>query len=155
MAEKPIEKDKTEEAIPVEENAEIIDKIAENVKNYLSGDKERITERIYELDKEWDIERIIELNAASLALTGIGLSVFLNKKWLILPGVVISFLIEQSIQGWSPPVPLLRKLGVRTRREIDLEKYALKILRGDFDTATGIEQIVTKDADTAVLTSME
>lgn len=34
-----------------------------------------------------------------------------------------------------PPVPVLRRCGVRTRREIDEEKYALKALRGDFGPA--------------------
>jgi hypothetical protein len=29
-------------------------------------------------------------------------------------------------------VPILRRKGVRTRREIDAERYALKALRGDF-----------------------
>ena len=42
------------------------------------------------------------------------------------------FLFQHATQGWCPPVPLFRKLGVRTRSEIDREKYALKILRGDF-----------------------
>lgn len=36
-------------------------------------------------------------------------------------------------QGWAPPVPILRTIGVRTLQEIDHEKYALKALRGDFD----------------------
>jgi hypothetical protein len=27
----------------------------------------------------------------------------------------------------------MRRLGVRTRKEIDREKYALKVLRGDFE----------------------
>ena len=30
-------------------------------------------------------------------------------------------------------VPLFRRLGIRTRQEIDAEKYALKAIRGDFD----------------------
>jgi hypothetical protein len=30
-------------------------------------------------------------------------------------------------------VPIFRRLGVRTRDEINREKYALKALRGDFD----------------------
>jgi hypothetical protein len=30
-------------------------------------------------------------------------------------------------------VPVFRRLGVRTRQEIEREKYALKALRGDFD----------------------
>jgi hypothetical protein len=29
-------------------------------------------------------------------------------------------------------MPVLRRLGVRTRSEIDREKFALKALRGDF-----------------------
>lgn len=29
-------------------------------------------------------------------------------------------------------MPLLRKLGIRTQREIDEERFALKMLRGDF-----------------------
>ncbi|HJS07611.1 MAG TPA: hypothetical protein VJ809_08115, partial [Pirellulales bacterium] len=50
----------------------------------------------------------------------------------IVPGVVLSFLFQHAVQGWCPPVPVLRRLGVRTREEIDREKYALKALRGDF-----------------------
>jgi hypothetical protein len=49
---------------------------------------------------------------------------------------VLSFLLLHSIQGWCPPVPVLRRLGVRTRREIDRELFALKVLRGDFQTVS-------------------
>jgi len=35
-----------------------------------------------------------------------------------------------------PPVLLFRRLGVRTRREIDREKFALKVLRGNVDQIT-------------------
>ena len=31
-----------------------------------------------------------------------------------------------------PPVPLFRRIGIRTQSEIELERYALKALRGDF-----------------------
>jgi hypothetical protein len=33
--------------------------------------------------------------------------------------------LQHAMQGWCPPVPLLRRLGIRTRNEIDREKYAL------------------------------
>jgi hypothetical protein len=36
------------------------------------------------------------------------------------------------LQGWCPPLPILRSLGVRTADEINEERYALKALRGDF-----------------------
>jgi hypothetical protein len=38
-----------------------------------------------------------------------------------------------AVQGWCPPVPVLRRLGFRTASEIDHERYALKALRGDFE----------------------
>jgi hypothetical protein len=47
--------------------------------------------------------------------------------------MVLGFFAQHAIQGWCPPLPLFRKLGYRTRKEIDKEKYALKLLRGDFD----------------------
>lgn len=87
---------------------------------------------IADLDEEWDIERWLETNAALLALGGTLLGRFVNKKFLVVPCLVLPFLLQHALQGWCPPVPLLRRKGVRTRREIDAEKYALKALRGDF-----------------------
>ena len=92
-----------------------------------------ITQRIDELDREWDMERLLETNASAIAFAGLALSVTHSKKWLIVPGIVLPFLFQHAVQGWCPPVPLFRRLGVRTREEIDREKYALKVLRGDFD----------------------
>jgi hypothetical protein len=43
------------------------------------------------------------------------------------------FLIQQALRGDCPPYQLLRRLGFRTRQEIERERYALKALRGDFD----------------------
>ena len=91
-----------------------------------------IERRLEELDREWDIERMLEANAASIALVGLGLGAFVDRRWFILPAVVASFLLQHAIQGWCPPVPLFRRLGVRTQTEIDYERYALKALRGDF-----------------------
>ncbi|WP_148235446.1 hypothetical protein [Fluviicola taffensis] len=36
-----------------------------------------------------------------------------------------------TLQGWCSPIALFRALRIRIRPEIDREKYALKILRGD------------------------
>jgi hypothetical protein len=43
------------------------------------------------------------------------------------------FFFQHSVQGWCPPLPILRHFKIRTSKEIEQEKYALKILRGDFD----------------------
>lgn len=115
------------------QNAEIDNLIILNLEYYKSEGKAAIDARITELDREWDIERTLEMNAAAFALTGTILGSLINKKWLILPVVVAAFLGQHALQGWCPPLPVLRRMGVRTRAEIDREKYALKALRGDFE----------------------
>jgi hypothetical protein len=92
-----------------------------------------IDRRLAELDREWDIERLLEANASSLVVIGCALGAFVSRRFFALPALVGGFLLQHAIQGWCPPVPLFRRLGVRTEREIDEERFALKALRGDFD----------------------
>jgi hypothetical protein len=91
-----------------------------------------IQKRLKELDSEWDIERTIEANASVLGLAGLALGVTVSKKFFAIPALVGGFLLEHALQGWCPPVPVLRRFGFRTQREIDNERFALKALRGDF-----------------------
>ena len=113
---------------------ELIDeRTIEHLCNYVGQSNRAISRRIDELETEWDIERWLETNASSLAFSGLLLGLTINRKWLWVPALVLPLLLMHATQGWCPPVPLLRRLGVRTRSEIDAEKYALKILRGDFD----------------------
>jgi hypothetical protein len=114
-------------------NIEIDSQILFNLEFYKSEGKRAIDARIEELDREWDIERTLEMNAAAFALAGTLLGAFVNKRFLIVPALVTTFLAQHAMQGWCPPVPWFRKMGVRTRPEIDREKYALKALRGDFE----------------------
>ncbi len=109
-------------------NEEIDHQTDINIQRYKGKSKAEIFERIQMLDKEWDIERVLEVNASTLALTGLILGLTKNRKWLFLPGIVLPFLLQHGLQGWCPPLPLLRRLGIRTRGEIDREKYALKAL---------------------------
>jgi hypothetical protein len=78
------------------------------------------------------VERWLETNASSLALGGLLLGLTINRKWLWVATVVLPFLPVHAIQDWCPPLPLVRRMGVRNQREIAEEKYALKYLRGDF-----------------------
>lgn len=107
--------------------------IRQSIARYKGRSKAEISERIRELDQEWSIERTLEVNASTLALSGTLLGAFVNRRWFILPGIVTTFLLQHGLQGWCPPLPIMRALGIRSRREIDEERYALKALRGDFD----------------------
>jgi hypothetical protein len=119
-------------------NRQIDHQLEARVREYAQRSPDDITRRIEELDREWDMERLLETNASALAFTGLVLSLTHSKRWLIVPGIVLPFLFQHAVQGWCPPVPIFRRLGVRTRKEIDREKYALKVLRGDFDKANSL-----------------
>jgi hypothetical protein len=107
--------------------------IAEAIHTYAARSEAAISRRIDELEREWDIERTLQTNAASLALTGVLLAATGHRRALALSAGVLGFLLLHGIKGWCPPLPILRRLGVRTRGEIDRERFALKFLRGDFD----------------------
>jgi hypothetical protein len=94
--------------------------------------EDEISRRIEALDQEWDIERWLQFNASALAFSGLLLGLVRHKKYFLIPGVVLPFLFNHAVNGWCPPLTVLRRLGIRTRQEIDHEKYALKALRGDF-----------------------
>lgn len=97
------------------------------------ADPQQFETRLAQLDREWDIERLLQLNASTLMLAGLLLGRRVDRRFLLLPAAVLSFFAQHALQGWCPPIPLFRRLGVRTVREIERERYALKAMRGDFD----------------------
>ena len=130
-----------------EVNGAIDETTAANIRRFGYAGTGIIAYRLEELDREWDVEKDLEVYAATLALTGLALGSLVNKKWFLLSGMVAGFLLQQGLQGWCPPLPLFRKLGLRSKNEIQAERTALKALRGDFKTvtpATSPNQILNK-----------
>jgi hypothetical protein len=121
----PASADRVRRSTPEHINRQIDRSTDESIALLSGQSREAIERRISELDREWDVERLLEVNASTLALTGLVLGVTVNRKWLLLPGLVLTFLLQHGLQGWCPPLPVLRRLGVRTRGEIDRERYAL------------------------------
>lgn len=91
-----------------------------------------IGRRLRELDEEWDVERALEANAATIGLAGMALAAMVDRRFIALPVAVSAFLLQHAVQGWCPPLPVLRRLGFRTATEIAEERTALRALRGDF-----------------------
>lgn len=88
--------------------------------------REAVETRLEELDREWDIERTLEANAAVFSLIGLTLGRTVNKRWYVFPAVVASFLLQHAVQGWCPPIEWFRRMGIRTAREIEDERRALE-----------------------------
>jgi hypothetical protein len=85
-----------------------------------------IRHRLRQLDEEWDVERYLETMAPAFTLMGLTLGLARDRRWLVLPFVVQGFFLQHALQGWCPPLPVLRHLGVRTMQEIDRERCALQ-----------------------------
>jgi len=98
---------------------------------YFTQHPEQIDQRLSELDREWDVERMLETGSSTLTLTGMLLAIGVNRKWLLLSLAVQGFFMQHALQGWCPPLPILRRFGFRTADEINRERYTLRALRCD------------------------
>ncbi len=113
-------------------NERIRRRTQDRLRHYALRGPMAIERRLMELDRELDIERVLEANASAFSLVGITMGATVDRRWFALPAIVAGFLLQHAVQGWCPPIPILRRLGFRTQSEIDEERYALKAMRGDF-----------------------
>jgi len=113
-------------------NERISTETQKNVERLCGTDRETLARRLDELDREWDFERAIQTGASGQILLGLALGTFVNRRWYAWSGVIAGFLLMHALHGWAPPLPILRRLGFRTQAEIEEERDALRIMRGDF-----------------------
>ncbi|WP_416798218.1 hypothetical protein [Ciceribacter azotifigens] len=112
-------------------NRRIDDELRERI-HFFANMPQYIDARLRTLDEEWDVERVLEANAATFSLLGLVLGSRVDRRFYGLSALVATFLLQHAVHGWCPPLPILRRLGFRTAAEIERERYALKALRGDF-----------------------
>ena len=122
---------------PSSANAQIRRQTEINIDRYASANPQAINRRLAELDAEWDTERFLETMAPSITMLGITLGLTVNRKWFALPFLVQAFFLQHALQGWCPPLPLLRHLGVRTAAENCRGTLCAQALRGDFQRLAG------------------
>ncbi len=121
---------------------------------YYAQNPAGIGDRLTELDQEWDIERMLEVNAAGFALLGIILG-RRHRKWLMLPFAVSGFLMLHALQCWRRPMEICRRWGIRTTKEINAERYALKVLKGDFDNVNISRQATAEEKTRMALNALK
>lgn len=117
---------RAEEHSPEEINAGIREETKARIARYAAEPEEVLRGRLQELDDEWDVERVLEANFAGVVLASVLLSRVAGKGFFALAGVAAVFMAQHVLQGWCPPLPLLRRMGVRTSREIEHERNSLQ-----------------------------
>lgn len=126
----------SEERVAVNTAPEVNQRIRRDLEarlaHYRGASRAEIDARLEELDREWDIERTLQANMAVVLGTSLALGATVSRKWFAFSGVVAGFFLQHAVQGWCPPVIPWRRAGVRTMSEIEEERTALRVLRGDF-----------------------
>ncbi|MEM1011587.1 MAG: hypothetical protein AAGI46_05125 [Planctomycetota bacterium] len=89
-----------------------------------------IASRLDELDTEWDTTRVLQVVTSGLTLGAFWLSLTKSRAWSLLTAILAGGALHHGLVGQSPADDLVRRLGFRTRDEIEFERRAL--LRIDF-----------------------
>lgn len=136
-------------------NEAILEQTDQTLMRLQTAPDREIAERLQSLDREWDVERSLQTNAPVLCLVGLALGAAVDRRFLLLPAAVFAFFGQHALQGWCPPIPVFRRLGVRTLREIERERYALKALRGDFDGVPAASEARSAERVRAALVAVD
>lgn len=93
------------------------------------GDPAILDQRLAQLDREWDVDRLFLAGGACAGILGILWGGLRNRLYLALPLAVFAFSWQRIVQGTCPPVEGLRRLGFRTALEIQDERTAIVAVR--------------------------
>jgi hypothetical protein len=114
-------------------NRRIDERVEACVRHMAEQDRPAVTQYLDKLEREWDLNRVVTVTASAVTVLGLVLGAKGGRGWRVMSGVAAGLLLQHGLLGFGPVAELVRLLGVRTRKEIDLEKFALKALRGDFE----------------------
>jgi hypothetical protein len=104
-----------------------------------------IDARLAELDREWTAGRATKAAIGVLSVVGFVLAAFLGPWWLILPALGGVLLLQYLISRTSWLGRMFQQLGLRSGSDVDHEKMALKVLRGDFRQLPTVLDIESRD----------
>jgi hypothetical protein len=105
--------------------------LRENICRYMSAERHEIDQRLAELDREWNIERAIELEAPAMIALGAILGLTRSRKWFGLSVFAATMVIFHNTQGWYPLLRVFQRMGFRSQNDIEEERMALRVLRKD------------------------
>jgi hypothetical protein len=94
------------------------------IQQSVAAGRDAIIARLKELDREWNVDRVLMANFALLGAVTSELG-RRHPAWKYFFRAQQGFLLLHAIAGWCPPLPLFRRLGFRTDKEIAAERHAL------------------------------
>ena len=101
---------------------------------YYATHPEEIPTRLEQLDHEWDSAQAAAAASVGMSLASLASAFTRRGRWAVLPLTALQALLVK--QTFAPTDSALTRFaghcGLRTRRHIESERYALKALRGDF-----------------------
>ena len=106
-------------------------RLQQNIAQCTESGPSAIRQRLAQLDREWNLERFIEVEAPLMIILGAALGLSRDRRWLGLSALAAGMVLTHSFQGWYPLMPVLRRLGVRSQDEIEEERMALLVLLGE------------------------
>jgi hypothetical protein len=118
-------------------NRRVVQQTSERIESCIRQGRDAVVRRLADLDHEWDIDRVLMANFAVVGglAYAIGLERYSRPRllglgrrrtgWLKFFGVQLGFLLVHATAGWCPPLVVWRRLGVRTKTEIEVERSVL------------------------------
>lgn len=117
-----------------------IDRKTREAIDLVENSPSKIRARLDELDREWNVDRALMLNFAVLGAVSSSLaarSLYKHRKlggWAALFATQLGFLAVHAVKRWCPPMPVFRRLGFRSDREIAEERAALRTRLSQLET---------------------
>lgn len=112
----------------VQEAARVNQRRLEQNIAFFRDNPEGLEQRLRELGEEWDVNRVLHVIAGAGALAGLGLALTKSRLWLLGPLAIAAGELHYGLTGQSLAADLVRRLGFRTRDEIEDERVALQAL---------------------------
>lgn len=124
-------------------NSEIDHCIAERIADYAGRSSWEVEGELDRLDRAWSVDRVVVAALSAVVLAG-GAAALWRRASLGLVALAGADLLRFALTGGGVAVAGLRRLGLRTRHELECERSALKALRGDFELARAAHSPVAR-----------
>jgi hypothetical protein len=117
-------------------NRRIAERTRDRIEHVVREGRDAIVQRLEQLDREWDVDRALMVNFAIVGGAAYATGLYRSSRrpwlgrrrrsgWLGFFTTQLGFLLLHGTVGWCPPLPVFRRLGVRTKSEIEAERRAL------------------------------